>query len=106
MSYSVNCFFQGLILKIQIKLPRTAIKHQILKVNCQPIFSDSIAIPKVEIPLPTYAQAFNMPATVEIFPYFLKNGGTIEVSIADTPCIAPVSSDEQTTDSITELPEL
>jgi len=81
-------------------------RHQIPKVNCQPIFSDNIAIPKVEIPLPTYAQAFNMPATVEIFPYFLKNGGTIEVSIAETPCIAPVSSDEHVTDSSTELPEL
>lgn len=91
---------------MQIAVPMTAMMHQIRKVNCQPIFSDSIAIPKVEIPLPTYAQAFNMPATVEMFPYFLKKGGTIEVSIAETPCIAPVSSDEHTTDNSTELPEL
>lgn len=42
---------------------------------------------------------------METFPYFLKNGGTIAVSIEDTPCIAPVSSAEQIIDIAALLPE-
>ena len=91
--------------KRQTTVPTAAITHQINRVNCHPLFSERAAIPKVEIPLPTYAQAFNMPETVEMFPYFLKNGGTIAVSMEATPCIAPVNKEEHTTDNTTLLPE-
>ena len=93
------------IQKKHINVPITAIIHQINKLICQPIFSDNTAIPKVDIPLPTYAQAFKIPVIVETFPYFLKNGGTIAVSIEETPCIAPVSNAEQIIDIIALFPE-
>ena len=89
----------------QIIVPNIAIMHHINIFICQPKFLESIAIPKVEMPLPTYAQAFKTPVTVETLPYFLKNGGTIAVSIDETPCIAPVSIAEHKTEAIALAPE-
>ena len=88
-----------------IIVPTMAIMHHINKFICQPKFSESIAIPNVEMPLPTYAQAFKTPVTVETLPYFLKYGGTIAVSIDDTPCIAPVSIAEHKIETIALAPE-
>ena len=80
-------------------------KHQVIRLILQSPPSESSAIKNVEIPLPRYAQAFKTPVTVDTLPYFLKYGGTIAVSIEDTPCIAPVSIAEHKIETIALLPE-
>ena len=97
-------FFQGFTHIKQITVPKTAIESQIKSVKLQPNLSDKSAIPYVEIALPTYVQEFKIPETVDTFPCFWKNAGTIQIRIRLTPCIHPVKSAENATERTALFP--
>lgn len=67
-------------------------------VKLQPSFSERRAMLYVDMALPIYTQAFIIPETVETLPYFLKNGGIIQISKRLTPCILPDSTAERITE--------
>ena len=91
--------------KKEKSVPIAAMSIQILRVNPQPNFSESSAIPYVKAALPIYVLAFMTPDAVDTLPYFLKQFGTKQTSITFTPCIQPVKTAEQSTENIAATPE-